>query len=156
MLPFLKQVVIGFKIYLVLSIKVSQVTAFITTKEYIMQYLNFIINILLLFGKNAFHFERKITKDCLCKMPDQIALETYFLINVYFNKILPTIFKIQLTLATDNHGYDTRQFHLGRLAMPLRKTKLYKRSPVNISAIYTRKYLQQQNADNFILSIIAK
>ena len=138
--------VIGFKIYLVLSIKVSQVTAFITTKEYIMQYLNFIINILLLFGKKTFHFERKIPKDCLCKMPDQIALETYLLINVYFNKILPTIFKIQLTLATDNHGYDTRQSIQGVL-LCLSVRLSYIKEVLSISApfiqgnIYSNKML---------------
>ena len=89
-------------------------------------------------------------------MPDEIALETYIFINNYFNKILPTTYKIQLTLATDNHAYDTRWLPLGCLTVPFHKTELYKRNLVNIRAIYTRKYLQQQNDDNFILSIITK
>ena len=62
----------------------------------------------------------------ILKTRDEIALENYLFINKYFDKVLTTIFK-------------------NGLVVPLHKTKLYGRKPVDIVAIYTSNYLQQLN-----------
>ena len=49
----------------------------------------------------------------IVKLPDKIVLENCLYINKYFNKCLPTIFKIRFTLSSDFHTYNTCWSNLG-------------------------------------------
>lgn len=77
------------------------------------------------FPSHCDHTQHLFREPRILKMRDEIALENYLFINKYFDKVLTTIFKNGL--------------------VPLHKTKLYGRKPVDIIAIYTSNYLQQLN-----------
>ena len=81
----------------------------------------------------------------ILKLLDKIALENCLFMNKYFNKCLPAIFKNWFTLSSDFHTYKTRWSNLGCIVVPPHNTKLYGRNSVNISAVYTRNYLQKLN-----------
>ena len=78
-------------------------------------------------------------------LPDKIALENCLFINKYFNKCLPTIFKNWFTLSSDFYIYSTHWSNIGCIVVPRHNTKLYGRNSVNISAVYSRNYLQKLN-----------
>ena len=54
----------------------------------------------------------------ILKLADKITLKNCLLINKYFNKRLPTIFKSWFTLLSDFHIYNTRWSNLGCIIVP--------------------------------------
>ena len=71
------------------------------------------------------------------KLPDKVTCK-------YFNQSLPNTFKNWSTLATASHTHNNnRWLDSGFIKIPPHNTKLYGRSSVIISAIYTWNYLQK-------------
>ena len=89
----------------------------------------------------------------ILKLPDKISLEKCLFINKCFNKCLPTIFKNWFTLSSDFHTYNTCWSNLGCTVVPPHSTKLYGRNSVNISAGYSRNYLQKLNENNLFYQL---
>ena len=92
----------------------------------------------------------------ILKLPDKIALENFLFINKYFNKCLGAIFKNWFTLSSDFHTYNTCWPNLGCIVVPPQNTKLFGRTSVNISAVYSWNHLQKLNENNLFLSIFTK
>ena len=75
------------------------------------------------------------------KLPDKIALENCLIVNKYFNKCPPTVFKNCFTLSSYFHPYNTCWSNLGYIIVPPHNTKLYERNSANISTVYLWYYL---------------
>ena len=89
------------------------------------------------------------------KLPANIALQIYLLINKSFSKFLPIIFNNWLTLSrsTDSHRYNARCSCLGYLFVSPHNTKLCGTNSVNISLIYLHNYLQNLNENKLFYQV---
>ena len=99
---------------------------------------------IIYFQKHNAHTCLLFRESNILKLPDKIALENCLFIDKSFNKFLPTIVKNWFTLSHDFHTYNTHWSNLSCLVLFKRNSIL-----VNISAIYTRNFLQQLNENNF-------
>ena len=99
---------------------------------------------IIYFQKHNAHTCLLFRESNILTLPDKIALENCLFIDKSFNKFLSTIFKNWFTLSHDFHTNNIHWSNLGCLFLFIRNSIL-----VNISAIYTRNYLQQLNENNF-------
>ena len=86
-------------------------------------------------------------KQNLLKFENKIQLENVFLVNKYFNNILPSIFDNWFTLCSDMHNYNTAASLTGKLFKPSFPTILYGKNSITLSAVNAWNKIQTAFGD---------